>query len=782
MIKYKLLLLFIIIANTLKAQSINGKIIDENNEALSYINVAIYQQQDSILVSGTISDPNGKFSLKNIECGIYTLSFSSVGYQTKKINLSIKETNDINLPNIILKQSNVTLGEVIVKAKQNPLTINKGIFTLNVNKSILKEQNSLFNILSFLPGVLASEDKITIIGKGTPLILLNDKEVKSLSELEILNPKQIKEVSIDSHPSAEYSSKYSSVIRISTIDMLKDHISSQITHVSTFGRKYTNREAININISHKKWSSYFSYQFKDTQSNKESTNEYEIYNTDNNSLTGNSESYTHDWNHSKAHDIIYGTSYKFDQTNSIDLQYILGINNQNNRESTKENLSFNNNKSTNTTSQKISEKDQLHNILLMYKHKINAEDFFSLTGGYIYSTITPKNSILTNNESQNLIAGNNNYNAITFEGNFKHNIFKDYNLQFGGKYINILNNGNSSSTDIDKDISLYNNNTSLKDALAAFYFTLAHQFGKLYTNIGVRGEYLISNYKQDNYNLYKNHDIQFYPSLNMEYTFNPNILFSLGYANKSKRPSFSQLSPLIRYVNSMLYETGNPNLKIMNAHNAYLTCILYNKFVFEFNYTYKKDLPMYVFQPNPNIEGSLVNSPINVNSSYYQTSISYSDKLGIYTFAYNGTILWDMTKIPYLKGQEIPVKPLFHLDAVNQFDIFNNTKLFCYFTLASSYNTLGSKIEPTYDLTIGFLQTFFKDKRLQLVISGRDLLHHSQSNTRSYYKNVYSWQTINPDSRKFTISIKYNLNNFRNLFHKNDGNADELSRISNNYQ
>lgn len=166
---------------------------------------------------------------------IHTFLFIS-RLSNKKINLSIKETNDINLPNIILKQSNVTLGEVIVKAKQNPLTINKGIFTLNVNKSILKEQNSLFNILSFLPGVLASEDKITIIGKGTPLILLNDKEVKSLSELEILNPKQIKEVSIDSHPSAEYSSKYSSVIRISTIDMLKDHISSQITHVSTFGR------------------------------------------------------------------------------------------------------------------------------------------------------------------------------------------------------------------------------------------------------------------------------------------------------------------------------------------------------------------------------------------------------------------------------------------------------------------------------------------------------------------------------------------------------------------
>lgn len=781
MIKYKLLLLLIIITNTLKAQSISGKIIDENNEALSYINVAIYQQQDSILVSGTISDSNGKFFLKNIECGMYTLSISSVGYQTKKISLSIKDANDINLPNIILKQSDITLGEVIVKAKQNPLTINKGKFTLNINKSILKEQNSLFDILSFLPGVLASDDKITIIGKGTPLILLNDKEVKSISELEILNPKQIKEVSIDPHPSAEYSSKYNSVIRISTIEALKDCISSQLTHVSTFGRKYTNREAININISHKRWSSYLSYQFKGTQTNEESTNEYEIYNTDNHELTGNSESYTHDWNHSKAHDVIYSSSYKFDKTNNIDFQYILGINNQNNCEHTKEKLLSNNKEDINTTGQEISENDQLHNILLMFKHKINAEESFSLTGGYIYSTIIQKNAILTNNHSHNLIIGNNDYNVMTFEGNYKHNIFKDYSLQFGGKYTHIRNNGNSSSTDIDKDILLYNNNTSLKDALGACYITLAHQFGKLYTNIGVRGEYLISDYKQDQNNLYKKHTFQFYPSLNMEYTFNSNTLFSLGYASKSKRPSFSQLSPLIRYVNSMLYETGNPNLQIMNAHNVYLTCILYNKFIFEFNYTYKKDLPMYVFQPNPKIESSLVNSPINVNSSYYQTSISYSDKLGIYSFAYNGTILWDMTKIPYLEGPGIAVKPLFHLDTVNQFDISNNTKLFCYFTLASSYNTLGSKIEPTYDLTIGFLQTFFKDKRLQLVISGRDLLHHSQSNTRSYYKNVYSWQTINPDSRLFTISIKYNLNNFRNLFHKNDGNADELSRISNNY-
>lgn len=60
---------------------------------------------------------------------------------------------------------------------------------------------------------------------------------------------------------------------------------------------------------------------------------------------------------------------------------------------------------------------------------------------------------------------------------------------------------------LTKTSHFYNNNTSLKDALAAFYFTLAHQFGKLYTNIGVRGEYLILTISRTII-ISTNHDIQ----------------------------------------------------------------------------------------------------------------------------------------------------------------------------------------------------------------------------------------------------------------------------------
>lgn len=182
------------------------------------------------------------------------------------MNLQVHEKESINLEDITLKQDNITLNEIIIKAKQNPLSVNRGKYVLNVNKSELRKQATIFDVLSFLPGVTSSGNGISVIGKGSPLIMLNGREVRSLAELEVLQPDQIKEVSVDNHPSAEYSSQYNSVILITTVGKLKDYVSSQLFHTSTFARKYNDREGANINILHGKWSHFLSYQIKDYRS------------------------------------------------------------------------------------------------------------------------------------------------------------------------------------------------------------------------------------------------------------------------------------------------------------------------------------------------------------------------------------------------------------------------------------------------------------------------------------------------------------------------------------
>ena len=773
------LYLFLNTFHFLNAQTIEGRIIDENKEAISYINIALYQATDSLFISGTISDLKGAFFIDNIKEGKYKLVISGIGYQTHQSDLCIRENKNINIGNITLRQENITLHEVVVTAKQNPLSVNQGKYTLNVSKSALKKQATTFDVLSFLPGVLSSGNSISVMGKGKPLILLNGREIRSQSELEVLQPNQIKEVSVDTHPSAEYSSQYNSVIHITTVSHLKDYISAQVSHKSIFARKYSDREGANINILHGKWSHFLSYQLNDFRSEDMANNKYTLYDTSTYDLISENSSYNHAIGHSHSHNMIMSSSYKFSDNNNLNLQYSLDIDNDRNKANTDENTMLNNKTITHGTDQNIKDKSQLHNIELMFIHKDKKGESLSLTGGYIYSKDVLSNLINTDKTKFNLIDGGNNYNVATFKADYKKNIFGSYGLQIGGKYVNTHNTGNSNSFNPSDGSFFYKNKTSLKDGVLAGYLTIDHQFKNLYASAGIRGEYITSNYNQDGENLYKEHNFTLYPSIDLEYTFTPNCILLGGYENKSSRPSFSQLSPIIRYINAMLYEKGNPKLKLMNSHNVYIACVLHRKFSIEASYTYKKDLSMYVFQANPQVEGSLVNAPINMNASYYTLSASYSDKWGIYRFAYNSSILYDVTKLSFLGEINGGSHPRLFLSTVNQFDVYKKTMVFCNFNISSKYNSLGTEMKSAYDLSIGLMKTFFKDNRLQIVLSINDILHKAQPNSITNIDNVWSQRILNPDSRNLSISVKYNLNNFRNMFQKNKGNAEEINRIIN---
>lgn len=766
-------------STSLDAQSLTGRIINENQEALPYINVAIYQTKDSVLIGGTISDESGRFSISNIKQGDYWMRASAIGYQNYNTRLHIQDNKNINLERIILKQDNVTLNEIIIKAKQNPLSVSKGKYILNVSKSELKKQATIFDVLSFLPGVISSGSGISVIGKGSPLILLNGREVRSLAELEVLQPDQIKEVSVNNHPSAEYSSQYNSVILITTVSKLKDYVSSQLFHTSTVTRKYSDREGANINILNGKWSHFLSYQIKDYRSKDAANNRYELYNSSTHDLMSNNSSNNHSTGHTDTHNLIMSTSYKFNAKNNLNIQYSFDFDNGRTDANTDEETRLNNETYTHTTNQKIKNKSQLHNIEAMFVHKNTEEESFTLSGGYIYSEDDLKNRINTDKTQLNQINGNNGYNVVTLQADYKREIFSDYELQVGGKFVNIRNSGNSESYNPSDGSYFYQNNTLLKDGMLAGYLTLSHQFKKLYASAGVRGEYINSNNRQDGEELYSNKEFTLYPTIDFEYTISPNAILMAGYENKSSRPSFSQLSPIIRYINAMLYEKGNPELRLMNSHNAYLALILHRKFSLEASYTYKKNLSMYVFQTNPQVDGSLVNAPINVNASYYLLTSSYSDKWGIYRFSYNGSIMYDVTKLPFLGKKDNNRHPRFTLSTVNQFDVCRQTMLFCNFRVSSKYQSLGTQMKPAYDLTLGILKTFFKDNRLQIIISANDILHKALPNSITNINNVWSQKLVDTDSRNVTISIKYNLNSFRNIFQKNKANAEELNRIIN---
>ena len=69
------------IAACAKAQTISGRLVDEQQKPLPYANVVL-QQTDSTFVKGETSDEKGSFRMTKVSGGDYRLVISSIGYET----------------------------------------------------------------------------------------------------------------------------------------------------------------------------------------------------------------------------------------------------------------------------------------------------------------------------------------------------------------------------------------------------------------------------------------------------------------------------------------------------------------------------------------------------------------------------------------------------------------------------------------------------------------------------------------------------------------------------
>ena len=69
---------------TIMAQgTVKGKVLDKSNdEALGFVNVAVSPKGSKTIAGGATTDLDGKFTIKNLKNGEYTLTLSFVGYKT----------------------------------------------------------------------------------------------------------------------------------------------------------------------------------------------------------------------------------------------------------------------------------------------------------------------------------------------------------------------------------------------------------------------------------------------------------------------------------------------------------------------------------------------------------------------------------------------------------------------------------------------------------------------------------------------------------------------------
>ena len=148
--------------------SIEGRVMDDQNSAIMG---AIVRVTGTAL--GASSDMDGKFHIKNIPAGTYTIEVSFISYDKKVISDVVVKDNGIQTLTVSLSKSSKGLGEVTVKAtlkkenmnallvqQKNLSTISNGISAETIRRS---PDRSSADVLKRISGVSVVEGKFVVV-------------------------------------------------------------------------------------------------------------------------------------------------------------------------------------------------------------------------------------------------------------------------------------------------------------------------------------------------------------------------------------------------------------------------------------------------------------------------------------------------------------------------------------------------------------------------------------------------------------------------------------------
>ncbi|HPN21370.1 MAG TPA: carboxypeptidase-like regulatory domain-containing protein, partial [Tenuifilaceae bacterium] len=140
--------------------SVGGKITDSNGNPLAGATVVV---ENTLL--GVSSGKNGSFLISRLKSGNYTLVVSYMGYDTKKVDVSVSDNVYVD---ISLNESSLMCEEVVVIATR--ASTRMPIAQSTMDKEMVRASNSGFDVpylLEMLPSVVATSEGGTGIGNTT---------------------------------------------------------------------------------------------------------------------------------------------------------------------------------------------------------------------------------------------------------------------------------------------------------------------------------------------------------------------------------------------------------------------------------------------------------------------------------------------------------------------------------------------------------------------------------------------------------------------------------------
>ncbi|KLT67988.1 outer membrane beta-barrel family protein [Flavobacterium sp. ABG] len=455
------------------------------------------------------------------------------------------------------------LDEVVIAQNKKTFTNANGNIKVDVANSVYNSIPNPVDLLSKLPTVQVSADResISIVGKGTPLIYIDNQRV-GMNDLNALVVDDIKTIEIIKNPSSKYEAEGRAVILITRKLSRKEGFKTDISETASFKKNYNNYIGFNSSFKKNKleWKANFNYNRRNPWENHSIA--YQIPQA---AIVSNYDVTAI----SRVKECIFGTGL-FYKINEEDY-FSMNINGKMKADAFDINtFTFNQNldqqNNVFTLSDNSSEKNFI-NSFMNYSKRLKAIDtklFVGIQGSNFNQHLW---SLVENNfnDSELELSQNRNqrFNVDVFSGriNLEKKFKNEMTWEYGGLYSAAKSKSNYDVFDYDENKTTtfdYN----FKEINSGAYSQLSGKIKKIDFSIGLRMENtnVKSKYSTDNSSLINKNYTNFFPKALFSFSIDSTKSISVDYSKSISRPNYSSLSMIATYINPYFIYSNNINL------------------------------------------------------------------------------------------------------------------------------------------------------------------------------------------------------------------------------
>lgn len=764
---------FLIIAAGVKAQTISGMLIDEQNKPLPYANV-IMQTADSIYLAGTTTGLDGKFELALHEKA-KLIKFSYVGY-----NSVIQEISDNELGAIQLLPDALLLGEVVVKGYL-PKTQAKGdAMVTTVSGTVLEKAGTAENLLDKIPNVTAQNGAVTVFGRGTPEIYINGRKVRNQQELDQLSSDNIKSVEVVSNPGARYDASVNAVIRIFTKKAAGDGFGLDNRALVRHQEKYGWSAYDQLNLNYRKGGFDLSAMLS-AGSYRNGNNQAFVIDTHLDKQWRQSLDLTDQKSEAKNIETTLTLNYQFNENHSIGARY--------NYVRMPEFIWLANQFAQTYCGDLLHE--DLHSVITMKEPETHHRSNFYYNGivkkwsidfnadglwSDTKNTQVAKEDIIdsmTDNADRSVTTINTKRNELYAAKLVLSHPLAKGNISLGAEYSH--NKRNTSYLNPEGIIA--DDNAMIKEGATSAFVEYVKAFNKLQMQAGLRYEHVVFDYydagkfvaeQSKDYN-------HLFPSITFSFPIK-DVQVQLGYASDINRPSYYQLRSSVIYVNRYMYDKGNPFLMPSITNNVTLGTS-YKWMNLYVGYSHVKDGITSQTVAYSDDEPTIGLLTMRNTTAYDKlvAAFNVSPTIGCWTPQlglaiqkqwYEGETPWGKTKFN---------KPIGSITFRNNFKLPKGFLL----DVNGSYTTKGYQnniylADDMFDMNASLSKSFMKEK-LTLQLQAHDMLNPKQ--VAMVYSGIRVLQNIQTTHRQVSLTVRYKFNTTRSKYKGTGAGESQKNRM-----